>query len=39
LKHENGLKEIFGKDFEKIAGEQINLIKEISGHIEGINSK
>ncbi len=34
-----GLKDIFGKDFEKIAGEQINLIKEISGHIEGINSK
>lgn len=34
-----GLKEIFGKEFEKIAKEQINIIKEISGHIEGINSK
>jgi glutamine synthetase len=34
-----GLKEIFGKDFEKIAKEQISLIKEISAHIEGINSK
>lgn len=33
-----GLKEIFGKDFEKIAKEQIFLIKEISAHIEGINS-
>jgi glutamine synthetase len=33
-----GLKEIFGKDFEKIAKEQISLIKEISSHIEGINS-
>jgi glutamine synthetase len=34
-----GLKDIFGADFETIAKEQINLIKEISGHIEGINSK
>ena len=34
-----GLKEIFGKDFEKIAKEQISIIKEISAHIEGINSK
>ena len=34
-----GLKEIFGKEFETIAKEQIVLIKEISGHIEGINSK
>jgi glutamine synthetase len=34
-----GLKEIFGKEFEKIAKEQIIIIKEISGHIEGINSK
>jgi glutamine synthetase len=32
------LKEIFGKDFEKIAKEQIVLIKEISAHIEGINT-
>jgi glutamine synthetase len=34
-----GLKEIFGKDFEVIAKEQIKMIKDISGHIEGINSK
>jgi glutamine synthetase len=34
-----GLKEIFGKDFEKIAKEQIVIIKEISEHIEGINTK
>jgi glutamine synthetase len=34
-----GLKDIFGSDFETIAKEQIILIKEISGHIEGINSK
>ncbi|MDT8415679.1 MAG: glutamine synthetase III [Flavobacteriaceae bacterium] len=33
-----GLKDIFGKDFEKYAQEQINLIKEISEHIEAINS-
>lgn len=39
IKNVKGLKEIFGKDFEVIAKEQINLIKEISGHIEGINSK
>ncbi|MGO4906486.1 glutamine synthetase type III, partial [Flavobacterium sp. W20_MBD1_R3] len=29
----------FGTDFETIAKEQIVLIKEISGHIEGINTK
>jgi len=34
-----GLKEIFGKDFEVIAKEQIKMIKEISEHIEGISSK
>ena len=34
-----GLKEIFGSEFDKIAKEQIRLIKEISIHIEGINSK
>ena len=33
------MKEIFGKDFEKIGKEQIVLIKEISAHIEGINTK
>ena len=39
IENVKGLKEIFGKDFEKIAKEQISLIKEISEHIEGINSK
>ncbi len=39
IENVKGLKEIFGKDFEKIAKEQIALIKEISEHIEGINTK
>lgn len=39
IENVRGLKEIFGKDFEKTAKEQIALIKEISAHIEGINSK
>ncbi len=34
-----GLKDIFGDEFEVIGKEQINLIKAISNHIEGINSK
>jgi glutamine synthetase len=38
IENVRGLKEIFGKDFENIAKEQISLIKEISAHIEGINS-
>jgi glutamine synthetase len=38
IENVRGLKEIFGKDFEKIAKEQIVLIKEISSHIEGINA-
>jgi glutamine synthetase len=38
IENVRGLKEIFGKDFEKIAKEQIVLIKEISLHIEGINT-
>ncbi len=33
-----GLKEIFDKDFRKIAKEQIGLIESISTHIEGINA-
>ena len=39
IKNVTGLKEIFGKDFEKQAGEQIQLIKRISEHIEGIHTK
>jgi glutamine synthetase len=38
IENVRGLKEIFGKDFEKIAKEQIVLIKEISAHIEGIST-
>lgn len=38
IENVRGLKEIFGKEFEKIAQEQISLIKEISLHIEGINT-
>lgn len=34
----NGLKEIFGKDYEKYASEQIKLIREISGYISTIIS-
>ena len=34
-----GLKNIFGNDFEKHAGQQILLIKKISDHIEGIHCK
>jgi glutamine synthetase len=33
-----GLKEIYGASFKKLAKEQLNLIEEISGHIEAINS-
>jgi glutamine synthetase len=39
IENVKGLKEIFGTSFEKIAKEQIALIKEISEHIEGINTK
>ncbi|PKP44093.1 MAG: glutamine synthetase type III [Bacteroidetes bacterium HGW-Bacteroidetes-13] len=39
IQNVQGLKDIFGKDFEKYAQEQINLIKEISGHIEAINAQ
>jgi glutamine synthetase len=39
IENVKGLKDIFGTEFQSIAKEQITLIKEISGHIEGINSK
>lgn len=39
IENVKGLKEIFGKEFESIGKEQIVLIREISGHIAGINSK
>ena len=39
IENVKGLKEIFGKDFENHASQQILLIKGISGHIEAIHSK
>ncbi len=39
IENATGLKELFGKDFEKIAKEQLELIKNISKHLGGINSK
>ncbi|MFK5958613.1 MAG: glutamine synthetase III [Lutibacter sp.] len=39
IKNVKGLKEIFEKDFDTHAAEQIQLIKGISAHIEGIHSK
>ncbi|MCL4136681.1 UNVERIFIED_CONTAM: hypothetical protein GTU68_030217 [Idotea baltica] len=39
IENVKGLKEIFERDYEKVASEQIELIKEISEHIAGINSK
>lgn len=39
IENVSGLKEIFGKDFKKLANEQIDLIERISEHIAGINSK
>jgi glutamine synthetase len=39
IENVRGLKEIFGIEYESLAKEQIAIIKQISGHIEGINSK
>ncbi|HLV69707.1 MAG TPA: hypothetical protein VKY34_03285, partial [Xanthomarina sp.] len=38
IENVKGLKEIYGKDFKKLAKQQMTLIEEISGHIEAINS-
>ncbi len=38
IENVRGLKDIFGAAFEKVAKEQISIIKEISAHIEGINT-
>ncbi|MGC1472402.1 MAG: glutamine synthetase III [Psychroserpens sp.] len=38
IENVKGLKEIYGDGFKKLAKEQLNLIEQISGHIEGINS-
>jgi glutamine synthetase len=39
IENVTGLKEIFDKKFKSVSKEQINLIEEISSHIEGINTK
>jgi len=39
IKNVKGLKEVFGKEFEIIAKEQLILIRKISEHISGITSK
>jgi glutamine synthetase len=39
IENVKGIKDIFGDEFKALAKEQIILIREISGHIEGINSK
>ena len=38
IENVKGLKEIYGKDFKKLAKEQLNLIEEISEHLASINS-
>ncbi len=38
IENVRGLKDIYGKDFKKYAKEQLELIQDISGHIEAINS-
>ncbi len=38
IENVRGLKEIFDKKFNSVSKEQINLIEEISSHIEGINA-
>ena len=37
IENVQGLKDIYGKNFKKLAGEQMQLIEQISGHIENIN--
>ncbi|MGI9532659.1 glutamine synthetase III [Lutimonas sp.] len=39
IRNVRGLKEVFGKEFETVAKEQMDLIKKISEHISGITSK
>ncbi|SDS11598.1 glutamine synthetase [Formosa sp. Hel1_31_208] len=38
IENVKGLKEIYGASFKTLAKEQLNLIEDISAHIEGINS-
>jgi len=37
IENVQGIKDIYGKDFKKLAKEQMNLIESISNHIENIN--
>jgi glutamine synthetase len=39
IENVRGLKEVFGKEFETIARDQLELIKKISGHISSITSR
>ncbi len=39
IRNVTGLKEVFGKEFEVIAKDQLDLIRKISGHISAITSK
>ena len=39
IRNVRGLKEVFGKEFETVAKEQMDLIKKISEHISGITGK
>jgi len=39
IENVRGLKEVFGKEFETIARDQLELIKKISGHISKITAK
>ena len=38
IKNVRGLKDIYGDDFRKYSKEQLEIVEEISGHIEKINS-
>ncbi|NER15414.1 glutamine synthetase type III [Leptobacterium flavescens] len=39
IENVQGLKDIFGKDFKKVASEQMDLVEKISNHIAMINTK
>jgi len=39
IRNVRGLKDVFGKEFETVAKEQMDLIKRISEHISGITTK
>ena len=39
IENVRGLKEVFGKEYMRLASEQLDMIEQISGHIADINSK